>query len=270
MHNNTHVMSAEAAEFEQLRLEARVWEPEAEIMLDHIGIQQGWHTVDLGCGGMGILGPLSRRVGPNGLVVGVDCDPKALAAARDFLKLERLGNVEITERDAYHTRLSRESYDLTHARFLFSAVGHDEDLLKEIVALTRPGGVVALQEPDGASWNCYPGETAYAELMNAVKITLHKAGGDFNAGRKLYGLLRAAGIRNIQMRAAALALPGGHPYMRLPILFAEALRMRIISGGILSQEELDRAIADCETIAADPGNFMLSFTLLQIWGRKDK
>lgn len=34
----------------------------------------GWRCLDLGCGAMGILGPLSRRVGPDGSVVGLDQD----------------------------------------------------------------------------------------------------------------------------------------------------------------------------------------------------
>jgi predicted RNA methylase len=65
-----------AVEMERLRLQARVLEPEAEAMLERIQIKEGWNCVDLGCGGMGILGPLSRRVGASGSVVGVDLDQK--------------------------------------------------------------------------------------------------------------------------------------------------------------------------------------------------
>src|SRR5574341_640738 len=95
-----YLLAGGSAELERLRLQARVWEPEAEIMLDHIGLQAGGNCVDLGCGAMGILGPLSRRVGPQGHVVGVDTDAKQLAAARDFVRENQLGNVEILELDA--------------------------------------------------------------------------------------------------------------------------------------------------------------------------
>ena len=70
-----YLLTNDEAELERLRLQARVWEPETETMLDRIGIQPGWRCLDLGCGGMGILGPLSQRVGRGGQVVGVDCDP---------------------------------------------------------------------------------------------------------------------------------------------------------------------------------------------------
>lgn len=63
-------------------------------MLDQIGLQAGWQCLDLGCGAMGILGPLSRRAEPTGRVVGVDLDVRQLAAARAYMHEARLHNVE--------------------------------------------------------------------------------------------------------------------------------------------------------------------------------
>ena len=90
---SAYLLSGGAAELERLRLQARVWERAAEQLLDEIGITPGSRCLDLGCGGMGILGPLSRRVGPSGQVVGVDRDGQQLAAARAYVDEERLTNV---------------------------------------------------------------------------------------------------------------------------------------------------------------------------------
>ena len=79
-----YLLAGGAAELERLQLQARVWEPEAEAMLDRIGLAPGARCIDLACGAMGILRPLSRRVGPSGRVVGVDLDAKQLAGARAF------------------------------------------------------------------------------------------------------------------------------------------------------------------------------------------
>src|ERR687883_2018044 len=100
-----YLLSDSASELERLRLQARVWEPEAETMLDRIGVQPGWRCLDLGCGAMGILGPLSRRVGPGGQVVGVDRDPQQLAGARAYVHEQALTNVAIRDGDAYATGL---------------------------------------------------------------------------------------------------------------------------------------------------------------------
>lgn len=57
-----------SAEAERLRVQARIWEHDVELLLDQIGVRPGWNCLDLGCGAIGILAPLSRRVGPGGRV----------------------------------------------------------------------------------------------------------------------------------------------------------------------------------------------------------
>ena len=95
-----YLLSDNASELERLRLQARVWEPETEAWLDQFGLMTGWRCLDLGCGAMGILGPLARRVGSSGQVIGVDVDPVQLRGARAFVAKNALTNVEIIEADA--------------------------------------------------------------------------------------------------------------------------------------------------------------------------
>jgi ubiquinone/menaquinone biosynthesis C-methylase UbiE len=265
---DTYLLSSGESERERLRLQARVWEPEAEIMLDHIGVRPGWQCVDVGCGGMGILEPLSRRVAASGHVVGVDIDPIQIEAARAFIAETELSNVEILQRDAYNTGLPRESFDLVHARFVFAPAGRDEALLREMLALAQPGGVLAIQEPDASSWNCFPPNAAWDRLKSVILSAFVQSGGDFNAGRRTYSMLRRAGLEDVRIRAAVLALHSRHPYLRLPILFTTSLRQRILERELLREDDLDDAIAECECIAAVAGTFGLSFTVTQVWGRK--
>jgi SAM-dependent methyltransferase len=175
---------------------------------------------------MGILGPLSHRVGPQGHVIGVDTDATQLAAARAFVQENHLDNVEILDQDACHTTLPRASFDCIHVRFVFAPVGRDAELLQEMLALTRPGGVVVIQEPDATSWQCYPAHPAWDRLKEAILAAFARGGGDFNAGQP------------------------------------------IVDGGILSEVELDSAIAACEQIARDSETVVMSFIVTQVWGRK--
>jgi SAM-dependent methyltransferase len=261
-----YLLAGGSAELERLRLQARVWEPEAEAMLGRIGVESGWNCIDLGCGGMGILGPLSRAA-PHGRVVGLDSDAKQLAAAREYVEHNRLANVEILEGDAYRSALPRQSFDLTHVRFVFAPAGRDAELLAEMLHLTRPGGVIAIQEPDATPWSCYPSHSAWDRLKDAILSAFRLGGGDFNAGQRSFAMLRGAGLRDVQIRAAAVALSDTHPYKRLPVQFATSLRDRIVDNGILSVDELDNAIAECEQIAADPATVVMSFIVTQVWGR---
>jgi SAM-dependent methyltransferase len=264
-----YLLPGSVLEIERLELQARVWQPETEAMLDQIGLQPGWRCIDLGCGAMGIVGSLSRRVGPTGQVVGVDLGAAYLDAARRYVQDEGLGNVEILERDAFDTGLPRESFDFVHVRFVFGPVGRDAELLREMLALTRPGGLLAIQEAvDDTPWRCYPPHPAWDRLTAAILAAFARGGGDFNVGRRTYGMLRGAGLQDVQIRPAVLALQHGHPYLRLPILMADSLRERIVGGGLLSEAELEEALADCEQVVQDPDRFALTFLVSQVWGRK--
>src|SRR3989442_11736855 len=200
-----YLLAGGAAELERLRLQARVWEPEVEVMLEMIGVAPGWRCIDLGCGAMGILGPLSRRAGPKGEVTGVDMDAKQLDAARAYVTGENLKNVKVLEQDAYNTKLPRESFDLTHVRFVFAPVGRDAGLLREMIALTRPGGTIAIQEPDAASWNSYPPNPSCMRLKEIILATFSAGGGDFNDRRRAIRIVRTAGPLEVWARGGGIA-----------------------------------------------------------------
>ncbi len=252
-------------ELERLRLQARMWQPAAEQMLDCIGIQKGWRCVDLGCGALGILEPLSKRCGQSGTVVGVDKDGLQLAAARSWIREKQLVNTDVLEADIYDTGLPQASFDFVHVRFVFAPCGRVDELLNEMIRLARRGGIISIQEPDAASWNCYPPNRAWTVLQEAILKAFDAGGGDFNIGRRLYPMLLKKQLKDVQLRSAVLSLPGSHPYASLPIQFAASLRSRILSENILTESQLDEAIAELKTVLQQPASFVTTFLVNQVW-----
>ena len=80
-------------------------------------------------------------------------------------------------------------------------------------------------------------------------------------GRQLPGLLADAGLEP-SVRAVVLALPAGHPYLRLPIQFSVSLEARL-AGLVALAEMRERA----EEELADPRRWGTTFTLVQAWAR---
>lgn len=267
MATETYLLAGGAAELERLQLQARVWEPASEALLEQIGVAAGAHCLDLGCGAMGILGPLSRRVGPTGRVVGVDNDAKQLAGARQFVEEAGLANVEILDDDGYRSSLLPHSFDLVHVRFVFAPAGRDAELLQEMLRLVRPGGTLAIQEPDSHSWNCYPPIPAWERLVGAILTAFRMGGGDFNAGQRTFHMLRDAGLSDVGIRAAVLALSDNHPYMQSPLQFATSLRQRMLQQDGMSAELLDSLVADVRRAIDDPATFITTFTVTQVRGK---
>ena len=191
-----------------------------------------------------------------------------LRGARAFVAENALTNVEIIEADAYASPLPANSFDLTHVRFLFAPVGRDAQLMNELWRLTKPGGIIAIQEPDAAAWRCYPPSEAWDRLKSAILEAFRQGGGDFDAGRRTHMMMQDQGAEDLQMRATVVALAPGHPYLRLPVQFATSLRNRLLDGGLMSGSELDAAIGECEKVAGDPRTTGVTFVVTQVWGRK--
>jgi ubiquinone/menaquinone biosynthesis C-methylase UbiE len=265
-----YIFSQSPNEIDRLQSWAHSWEQETEAMLDRIQVQPGWRAIDLACGPMGIIGPLSRRVGSTGRVVASDINPAMLSAARIYAQKNALTNVDFIENDAYQSDLPGESFDLVHARFMFAPLGRDDILLNAMISLTRPGGIVASQESDESGYVCFPSQPAWEQLKQLTVKAFAQGGGDYSAGRHTYGLFRRAGLENVQARVACLALPPGHPYRFWPIESALAFRPRFLEWGLIPADDLDHLLLECERIARDPQVFLTSFVVIQIWGRKPK
>lgn len=105
------------------------------------------------------------------------------------------------EAEAAGTGLERESFDFAHVRFLLVNVPGPEQVVTELAALARPGGVVALQEVDWISWICQPPRPAWDRLRDALRDFRARRGLDVHLGRRLPGLLRGAGLGEVGFRA---------------------------------------------------------------------
>ena len=254
-------------EKERLQLQARVWQPETERLLDAIGLQAGWTCLEMGCGAMGVLGPLSQRVGLNGRVTGLEMDAKLLAAAQQYIDDEGLTNVTLQQGDAHQSGLSPESFDLVHERFVFPHVADPSALLQEMIGLTKPGGLIILQEPDHSSWNLWPFSEKWPRLLHILESALALRG-DINIGRRTFHLARQAGLADVQLRAGVVALQDAHPYMKMPMIAASAMRPHMLAAGLTSESELDDLLADFEQRTTAPETTMITFTTTQVWGWK--
>jgi ubiquinone/menaquinone biosynthesis C-methylase UbiE len=261
----SYLLADQAAERERLRLQSRVWEPAGERLLARLGDGRGLRALDVGCGGMGWLRLLSRWVGPAGAVVGTDVDERMLAAAEGLVTEEALGNVSLTRDDYFASTLPPGSFDLVHLRFQLAPLGRAPEQVAIAARLARPGGWLVLEDPDTGSWRENPLAPAAASLRGLIVEAFARAGGDFDAGRRLVEYLREVGIEP-EMAAEIVALAPGHPYLQLTAQFAASLRPRLLT--LVEEAELDRLIAAAGAELADPRRWGTTFTLVQAWGKR--
>jgi len=257
-------------EIDRLRMQAAAIEFDAGVMLERIGVAPGWRCLDLGCGPGGIVELLSVRAGPTGRVIALDTDAVLLEHARVLAHGRGLGNVEFVQGDAYRTDLPRGSFDFVHVRFVASTVGRPQDLIGEAVALARPGGIVALQEPDISTLKCYPSHAAWDRLTQVLEQVFVCVGSDVRLAQNLYQLLRRAGLENVQYRPFLVGFRSDDPMADYLPATVESVRRTILRHDLIDEAELNAALAACRRHMADADTISTYVTVAQVWGRRPR
>lgn len=262
--SGSYPIERRAGEVERLRLQAEAMAPDAATMLDRIGVSEGWRCLDVGCGPGGITRLMSERAGKTGHVVGLDMDA-------EFLQIARSGaaaNTEFRQGDAFRCGLPGDSFDLVHMRFVASTAGHPEQLIAEAMRLARAGGWVALQEPDGSTLRCMPPHAAWDRLQAVLMGAFSGVGADLALAHKLYAKFRAAGLVDVQYRPFIVGVRSIDPMVDYLPATVESLRGTVLKLGLITEPELDRALADCRAHLARPDTVFTMYTVAQVWGRK--
>jgi SAM-dependent methyltransferase len=256
----SYLLAGQPAELERLQLQSRVWEPTGRTLLAQLPDGSGRRVLDIGCGVIGWLRILSEWVGPGGSVVGADVDEKMLAGAKAFTEAEGLRNVTLAKDDLFASQLPPGSFDLVHSRFEIAPLGRAEEQIAVYRRLVRPGGWIVLEDPDTASWRVNPDAPATTRLIGLIAEGFRAAGGNIDAGRELPSLLRGLDLEP-SINAHVVALPAGHPYLRLPLQFAASLRSRLET--LIGGTGLNELIEQVEHELSRRDTWGTTFTLIQ-------
>jgi hypothetical protein len=190
--------------------------------------------------------------------------------ARGELDTRDLQNVKLVKADALHTGLERNSYDLVHERLLlinFSPASQHA-LLTEMMALLKPGGTIAVQEFDSASYVCYPEHPSWDVLLSIWNDTFHAAGDNEFVGRSVGWLLRSAGAANVSMKVHVEVAKVGE-YRRTHLLsLLQSMEDSVIASGRITKAELKKHTTALSEHLADPETTLIDKLVVQAWGQK--
>ena len=212
-----------------------------------VGMREGWHAIDCGCGPLGGLAVMAEMVGPAGRVVGVDFSEPAIARARSVVAALELGNVEVVAGDLHELGAAAVGgpFDLAYTRLFLMHQPDPVRTLSQIARLLRPGGWVVAQEalrsPPPRSHPPLDALGAYWDLIYQV---LERAGGvPHGAVDGLAGSARAAALQVVAVdgRFGILDPELGFGLHAATLL---AARERAIASGIASGQQIDDLVSD--------------------------
>jgi ubiquinone/menaquinone biosynthesis C-methylase UbiE len=266
--SDPYLLGRSQSEAERLRKQVQELHGESRSLLDRLPITHGAKAIDLGCGPQGIVDLLSEYVGPRGAVVGLEKSDHFVATAKQFVKAKGLANVKILKGDAKATGLPRESFDLAHARLVLVNVPEPERIVKEMVELVKPGGIVASHEADYLPHLCDPPSPAWDRLFEVYDSYSRAHGIDLFVGRRTHRMFHDAGIVDLQVNPIVHVYPHGHNRRTIFWDFINNVRDRVLEHGLIGENELSTLMHDLKRHLDNPRTLVVSHLFFQVWGRK--
>jgi ubiquinone/menaquinone biosynthesis C-methylase UbiE len=263
-----YFLGADEDERARLLAQGEAHRAQTEALLDRLNLPVGGRAVDFGCGPLGVLDMLSRRVGPAGEVVGLDSESRMIGFAQRSVAERGLDNVALIQADARSTGLEADSFDLAHERLVLITQTSPQDVVDEMARVARPGGWIMTQNVDWITWTCEPAHPAWDTLLAALVKTLSSIGLDPFTGRRLPALLRDANLTDVAIEVSGHTQQAGDPNHLLPLRLTDIFGKQMVSSGGIDAPRLGQLEAQLAEHLARPETFTLQPLLFQVWGRK--
>lgn len=256
-----YVLETRDGEIARLGLQGERLAPQVDAMLAAIGVGPGWRCLDLGCGLGDVTRLLAARAGSS--VTGIDINPR-------FLEIARAAAPELTyvETDMCASGLPHGGFDLVHGRFILGNSAPAETQIAEAVRLARPGGTVAFEEQEYSVLATMPPHPAIARLKALMTAGLEQSGTGRAIARRLFGMMRAAGLVNVRYRPFVVGVQSGDPFAQWLPEIVESMRGVLLGSGLSNAKALDEALASARAHLDDPGTTANLYIVAQVWGTK--
>lgn len=157
--------------------------------------------LDVGAGS-GTISVTFAKIIPEGKVTATDLNQEVLPRGQAIAESEGVKNIEFQQADAYKLPFADGTFDVTHCHQVLYQFKAPWDALREMLRVTKPGGVVAAREGD------YEAECIWPELPGLVKFhkfvvgTMVAGGGSSTSGRQLLSWALKAGVGRDQITAS--------------------------------------------------------------------
>jgi SAM-dependent methyltransferase len=235
--------SADAAR--RLEIQDGLFGEMSERLLDELALRPHDRVVELGCGPGMFSRRILRRLGPAGVLVGVDSSEGLLAQARDSLAARGPARFEPMLADIGQPGPWLDGADVVVGRAVLHHVPMAEVLLGRLRAALRPGTRVGFLEPDfrapvaRVAWLEATGRPELAPLrvwafaINSLYLACRLSP---DVGASLARSLAAAGYR--QVRADWSECRSDRIMVENTLMFYDEVRDRLQALGILTVEQV--------------------------------
>ena len=143
---SSYLLGHSEAELERLQLQGRCLEGVTRRLIRECAIERGMRVLDFGCGAGDVALLVAESVGPDGAVLGVDREERAVALSRRRASEAGYDHVAFAVGD--EAALSDYGrFDAAIGRFVLIHQNDPVTTVRRVAEVVRPGGIVAFLEP---------------------------------------------------------------------------------------------------------------------------
>jgi ubiquinone/menaquinone biosynthesis C-methylase UbiE len=236
--------SADAAR--RLEIQDRHFAAASEQLLDRLALRPVDRVVEFGCGPGTLTRRILRRLGPGGVVVGVDSSAGMLDQAKALLAGEGPARFEPTQADASQLGPWLDGADVVAGQSVLHHIPMAEFVVGRLRARVRPGIRVGFMEPDFRSPLA---RLAYLEASGRTEVAplrvwatvinelyLHRRISPA-VGATLAATMEAAGYRGV--RATYTDFPSDALVLENMVMFYDEVGATLQGYGILTLPEIE-------------------------------
>jgi SAM-dependent methyltransferase len=260
-------MSREKADPHLRDLAYEVLEPFSRDFLVRSGLATGLSVLEAGCGAGAMTPWLAKEVGPQGNVVALDVSASALETAEQRVRAASLDNVEFVQQSVHDVPSLGRSFDLVYSRFLLMQLERPAETLAVLAACLRPGGIVALDEPNQAADFAVPPCPPCAAANRVFLDFGDRTGRDFRIGDALFPMLRRLGLEILVARSVQPILPIGRALQMFKHGLLDSVAP-LTGSGVIDERELDRLVSDLDGWTWSEGDYYALSRQVQVSGRR--
>jgi ubiquinone/menaquinone biosynthesis C-methylase UbiE len=110
-----------------------------------VGLREGFHVLDYGCGPGGYVKPVADLVGEAGRIYALDISPLAIQMVKKTAAKNQLTNVETILSDS-NTGLLDDSIDAVLLYDVFHDLTDQNEVLEELHRVLKPDGVLSFSD----------------------------------------------------------------------------------------------------------------------------
>ncbi|CCH77433.1 putative Methyltransferase type 11 [Nostocoides japonicum T1-X7] len=266
----SYALGRTTEEYDRVRRQAELWEAATERVLDRVDLPEGARCLDAGCGPGVTMRQLAQRVGPDGLVVGIDSD--AELGALGVRLLHEAGHRQC----AFHVHDLRSDdpvpggpFDLVYVRLVLFHLPHRGEVLTRLWDAVRPGGTLVVQDYDLSVVSAVPQLPSAQAVCDLLLRAFSAAGCEVRVGSLLPRLFDVAGIgrpdgTDVAGRLDPLATAG----RMLEGTFRSLLPAAIAHDLVTESDAEMLLVRLADDMTADPEHPLLWPLLVGAWKRK--